>query len=248
MRGAMRCRRHARGWEYRDASLRYLVWCLAPQLAVPDPASLRYVSRALVWAHWKAYMENVSELPEGKRFEVVAWMIDHYDDVVEGGWIKSNGTYVRQVPSAAPWEPAVELDQVREQCALKRSEVAALVGGLKGEDLRRLSQGYAWPDSRRLMQVIPHLVAALQAHTGPPPEEVRAALLTVDAATGECLYDCIMRNMRALQAEKPAHMQDYTHAALGIRRSAASGAGGGVIPDGQVAPAASADAPHTGDA
>lgn len=239
MRGAMRCRAHARGWEYRDASLRYLVWCLAPQLAVPDPASLRYVGRALVWAHWKAYMENVSALPEDKRFAVISWMLEHYDDVVDGGWIKSNGTYVRTVPSDAPWPPAAALDAARQDCGLTRSETAALVGGLKGDDLRRLAQGFAWPESRRLMAVIPHLVEELRSLACAEPEQVRAQLLTVDVATGTTLYAEIMQRMRRVTYREPQSMESFTHDALGLRRSATRGACDGSSPNGQGPPAAS---------
>ncbi len=246
MRGAMRCRSHARGWEYRDASLRYLVWCLAPQLAVPDPSSLRYVGRALVWAHWKAYMERVSELPDDKRFAVVSWMIEHYDDVVDGGWIKSNGTYVRTVASDAPWPPGAALDAARQDCGLTRSETAALVGGLKGDDLRRLAQGFAWPESRRLMTVIPHLVEELRSLAGDPPEQVRAVLFTVDATSGSCLYDGLMQRMRSLTYTEATSMDSYSHEALGLRRSATRGGGHGSSPDGHGAPAAQAPAPVEG--
>jgi hypothetical protein len=187
-------------------------------------------------------MENVSELPDDKRFAVISWMIEHYDAVVDGGWIKSNGTYVRTAPSDAPWPPGAALDAARQDCGMTRSETAALIGGIKGEDLRRLAQGFAWPESRRLMTLIPHLVAELQALTGPPPEQVRATLFTVNAADGRCLYDDLMQRMRSVTYTQATSMDSYSHGDLGLRRSAAPAAGGGISSDGQGAPAA--EGPH----
>lgn len=181
MRGAMRCRRHARVWEFRSSGLRYLVWCLAPQLAVVDEAGLRYMSRELVWAHWKAYMENVSELSPEKRFEVIAWMVEHFDDVTNKGWIRSNGTFVYGEPSAEPWPPAARLEEARLRVGLSRSEVAGVLGcTVRGADLRRLAQGYAWPDSELLMHRVVKLCVALEGmvQEGLEPEQMRAWMLT----------------------------------------------------------------------
>lgn len=220
MRGAMRCRRHARSWEYKSAALRYMVWLLAPQLAFVDPSALRYVSRTLIWMHWKTYMEGLSELSPEKRFEVVAWMVDHFDEVSSKGWIKSNGTYVYAERSAEPWGPAVEVDSAGAACGMTRSEVASLIGGsLTGGDLRRLAQGFAWPDSQLIMHRAPLLVAHLHewlsAHAEMKPEQRRALWFTTDASTGEAQYDVLMRECRTwIPPERKALSERFSSAAL----------------------------------
>lgn len=217
MRGAMRCRRHARVWEFRSSGLRYLVWCLAPQLAVQDESALRYMSRELVWAHWKAYMEDVSMLDPEKRFEVIAWMVGHFDDVTNKGWIRSNGTFVYGEPSAEPWPPAVRLDEARERVGLQRHEVATLLGcTVQGSDLRRLAQGYAWPDSELLMHRVVQLSVALErmAQDGVEPEQMRAALMTPDDE-GASAYSALLTEARTWKVpERVALHEAFSSEAL----------------------------------
>jgi hypothetical protein len=217
IRGAMRCRRHARVWEFRSAGLRYLVWCLAPQLAVQDESALRYMSRELVWAHWKAYMEDVSALSPEKRFEVIAWMVDHFDDVTNKGWIKSNGTFVYGEAATEPWPPAARLEGLRERVGLKRSEVAHLLGcSVQGSDLRRLAQGYAWPDSELLMYRVVKLCVALEGmvQEGVPEERMRAVLMTPDDE-GASAYGALMVEARTWQVpERGALSEAFSSKAL----------------------------------
>ena len=210
MRGAMRCKTHARVWEFKGAGLRYLVWCLAPTLAVMDESSLKYISRELIWAHWKTYMEQISDLTPDQRFEITSWMVEHFDDVTERGWLKANGTYVKGVPSAKPWPEAVSLEEARLKSGLTRSEIAALLGcSVQGADIRKLSQGFAWPDSQLLIHRVPLLSAWLHEHCSGEPEYMRVRLFTPDIDTHEALYDELLTLCHSWNPIERKPMSDF---------------------------------------
>lgn len=152
-----------------------------------------------------------------KRFEVIAWMVGHFDDVTNKGWIRSNGTFVYGEPSAEPWPPAVRLDEARERVGLQRHEVATLLGcTVQGSDLRRLAQGYAWPDSELLMHRVVQLSVALErmAQDGVEPEQMRAALMTPDDE-GASAYSALLTEARTWKVpERVALHEAFSSEAL----------------------------------
>lgn len=214
----MRCRSHAKPWEYQTAALRYLVWCLAPQLAVVDRDALRYISKELVWAQWEAYMENISELPPKQRFEVTAWMMEHMDEVHSGGgWIHSDGFYVRNEPGEV-WGPARELDEVGSANGLTRSELGVLVGGVSGTQMRKLVQGYAWPRTQRIMWRIPLLVERLREELGERGAVEQRAYWMEYRPEGR-RYDLLMKEAHTWNPSEEAMVDRYSSATLTGERS-----------------------------
>lgn len=210
----MHCKRHAKPSEYRSAALRYIVWCLAPQLAVQDPDAVRYMGVNLVRLHWSEYMENISALDPDKRFEVVAWMMEHMDDVARRGWIRSDGVYVSS-EGVEPWVPAVELDLVRDRCGLYRGEAGALVG-TTGSALRMMAHGFAWPESAVVIHRTPLVAKALEGlvQEGLDAVRMRAFMHTPDAE-GRSPYAGLMEEARTWNPPHRAGLYDeFSSAAL----------------------------------
>lgn len=177
----MRCKRHARSWELRSAGIRYLTWCLAPDLAVVDPDALRYISTELVWAYWRTFLETLEEGDLERRFELVSWMLENLDDVSVRGYILANGTYVYR-EGVEPWPEGASLEKARTGAGLSRPEVATLLGcAVTGQDLRRLAHGLAWPESALLIHRVGILIPLLESLSEQGrPEQVRAGLFAPD--------------------------------------------------------------------